>query len=135
MPKPLGTYDPDEEGNPTIIRNSMLPKNALQTRAFKACGRTMFKSTEDRKRWRLLEDKTFGGEERHIMYKAWMEHNIGLCEQANAKTEIPTRTFVSLMKYIENENRRVDWESANREKIMTSRSSAIKSRFGRQSDD
>ena len=135
MPDALGSYDPDEENNPTIMRAALQPKNALQSRALSACKRKGFKSTKDRARWRKLEDKTYGGEERHIMFKAWMEHNIELAEKTNARSAIPVRIFTNLMASIENENRCVDWMGANKKKIMASKASAVKSRFGRQSDD
>jgi len=135
MPNSFGSYDPDEENNPSIMKASLQPKNALQKRALSACGRTGFKNTADRARWRKLEDKTYGGEERHIMFKAWIEHNIELAEQTNAKSVIPVRIFTNLMTSIENEDRCVDWMGANRKKVMDSKASAVKSRFGRQSDD
>jgi hypothetical protein len=132
MSNPLGTYDPDEENNPSIMIAALAPKNDLQKKAMDACRRTGFKNKQDRTRWRKLEDRTFGGEEHHVMYKAWMEHNIDICATANSKTTIPTRSFVVLMLMIENENRRVDWEAANKDKVMASRATLIKSRFGKK---
>jgi hypothetical protein len=132
MGNSLGGFDPDEVDNPTIMHNALLPKkNTLEPSALAACKRTAFKSTAERRRWKALADRASGGEERHIMYYEWMKHNIELAEKANAKATIPVRIFTNLMTAIENENRRVDWEAANKKNVMASRVEAVKSRFGK----
>lgn len=133
MGKSVYSYDPDEE-NVVKIPAWKKPKNELQKRALKACRRPIlqFKSREERKEWNTLEDKTYGSEERHILYAAWIVHNIEECEKANALSPRPVRTFKILLAMIENENRRVDWEAGNAKKIMDARSSAVKSRFARK---
>lgn len=114
----LYLFDPDENER-TVQRAALKAKTALQERALAACGRKYFKSTEERKRWRLLEGKTLGATDEQILYAAWMYHNIELWEKANSK--MIERIFYKLMSAMENEERRIDWEVTNRTKVFADR--------------
>lgn len=125
----IGAYDPDGEENTQVRPAWSKPKDDLDTAALKACGRQYFKSSTERKVWRALRDKAQGATEEDIMYSAWMEHNVGLCRDANIKMKHIVRVFATLISMIENDQRRIDWVAANRERIMKERASSVTDSF------
>jgi hypothetical protein len=132
MRSSLYLFDPDEDEQ-TIQRAALRAKTPLQERALAACGRKYFKSTEERKRWRLLEGKTLGGTDEQILYAAWLYHNIELWEKANSK--MVERIFYKLMSAMENEERRIDWEVANRAKVFADRKIDVSALFEKGKTD
>lgn len=120
----VGMYDPDNDNqSSSMIKKSMEPKTDFQRRAFKACRRSYFKNTTERKRFRTLETPGLGATEESIMHQEWIKHNIGLVEEANKTKTI--RNLAVLMSMIENQERKTDWVASNRERVMKSRASGL----------
>lgn len=126
---PVGYYDPDaDDSNERKLQAWQKPKTDLLVDAMNVSGRKYFKSRDEEKRWKLIEERTLGSTERHIMYGAWIRHNIELNIAANARSL--TRSFSQLMKSIENKEREVDWTLANKEAVMRNRVESIRSILG-----
>jgi len=131
---PIGLFDPDEDdANPRVRPGWSKPKTELQRSALASCNRRWFKSSGERREWNALEQKALGGTQESIMHQEWIKHNIQLCVTANSRR--PERSFTILIKMIQNEDRKVDWIVANRDKVLAARSTAIKSIFDRKKDD
>lgn len=115
--------DPDsDDENPTVRPAWSKPKDDVDGLALRTCGRQYFKSPKERKEWRALRDKTLGANIDDILYDAWIKHNIEYCAGQNQR--FTKFNFTILIKMIQNDQRRVDWFAANREKVMKSRKAA-----------
>lgn len=123
---PVGYYDPDGGGYENMMRKSLTAKTSLQEKALLACRRTSlrFKNVAERKAFKDLETHGLGATNDAIVYVAWMEHNIQLVVDANAKKL--QRTMTTLIKMIGNNDRRADWEVHNRDKVLKERAVSIK---------
>jgi len=126
---PIGYFDPDYDDENQAKRHAwQIPKTDLLKKAMSASGRKYFKKKKEQRRWRFLEERTLGATETHIMFRAWIQHNIELNISANAQSV--TRSFAGLMTMIENKEREIDWTIANKEEVMRNRMQSIKSIMG-----
>ena len=125
----VGFDSGDDDDNERVRPAWQTPKGTdlLTIRALKACNRVYFKTHDEQRRWVKIKDHILGGEERNVLYKAWMVHCIETAEERNAA--VFKRIFPNLMTQIENDAARVDWEVVNRESVLTASSSKVKSRF------
>lgn len=123
-----------EEMRSAAVPGWARPKTPLQKRALLATGHRnrvgeagLFPYRDLANRFRAVEEKARGATQEEIMMQEWMLHCIGYCEEKN-KTQI-VRSLKILVAMIENEDKRIVWIAANRERVLAARGDALKSRF------
>ena len=133
MRQSLSLFDPDDDDLlPGIRPGWSKTKTDLQKKALGACERTYFKSPSERKRWNALEEKTRGATDEQILFVEWIKHNIELCEKANSRQI--TRVFATLLTMCENNERRIDWITSNREKVLADRKIDVEAIFRKREE-
>lgn len=134
---PVGSYDPDADDRVTGLQKARPKgKTDLQRSALLATGhRTqqgeagLFGSNDQKKRFRAIEDRALGADEESRMIAAWMRHNIKLAADANKFMTI--RSMWWLLAAMENEDRMIDWISANRQRVLKEEHEFVKDMFDR----
>jgi hypothetical protein len=113
----MAIYAPiDSDGNEVVLRGDMTAnartgKTELQRSALSACRLTRFDSKEQHKRFRKLEEQTFGNREPGLLFRAWMKHCI-------AEARRNRYSMDELFAAIEDYKTRGIWCNTHRDQII-----------------
>lgn len=116
-----GYFDPDEDEAQARGKRPAWskPKKEFTKEAMAACRRQFFNTRDEQKRWDLIEQKTLGSTEEDYLYLCWVKHKIAHVKAVNAK--VNQFSFGALMTMIENEEKRIEWTTNNRKRLLDER--------------
>jgi hypothetical protein len=130
MGRSLYTEDPDEEFHIGQAHPAWsIPKTELARQALTVCGKKYFagqrKANSEFEEWDRLEQKAIGATEESYLFKRWILECIEWAKSKN-RFQVDVR-FVQMMHLIENNDKRIDTVSRNRNKWLTERRNTIPS--------
>lgn len=99
-----------------ILLKSLEPKTPLQVSLLAVSKASRFSSTNERRRWKKLEDKAAGADPDSRVFKAWLIHCIAWATKKNRP--VIYMPFTSAIGLAENEQKRENWIIKNRENVL-----------------